>query len=175
VATNQRDGQMEYTVDHAPGTNPHVNYEPSVHNGLREAQAPSTDTIGPEISGRLTRSRIPLTQDYTQAGQRYLLLEDWERDDLVANFVTNLSQCERDVQERMVWHFYLVEDDLGDRVGEGLGIKASDVTHLEPLQSQTLSDEDQQRLASLGNNGRRDVEGLVMTHCVPDEHHVVDR
>jgi hypothetical protein len=29
VATNQRDGQMTYRVDLAPGQNPHVNYEPS--------------------------------------------------------------------------------------------------------------------------------------------------
>ena len=102
-------------------------------------------------------------------------MEDWGRDDLVANVVTLLGQCERDVQERMVWHFFLVEDELGDRVGEGLGIKASDVAHLEPLQSQTLSEEDRQRLANLGNNGRRDVTGLTMTHCVPDEHHVTSR
>ncbi|MDD7968218.1 catalase [Actinomycetospora lemnae] len=175
VATNQRDGQMEYYVDHVPGTNPHVNYEPSIHGGLREAQYPQHDEQGPVIEGRLTRKRIPLTQDYKQAGQRYLLSEDWERDDLVANFVTLLGQCERDVQERMVWHFFMVEDELGSRVGEGLGIKASDVAHLEPLESQTLSDEDQQRLANLGANGRRDVEGLVMTHCVPDERHVVTR
>lgn len=175
VATNQRDGQMEYYVDHLPGTNPHVNYEPSIHGGLREAQYPQHDEQGPVIEGRLTRKRIPLTQDYKQAGQRYLLLEDWERDDLVDNFVTLLGQCERDVQERMVWHFFMVEDELGERVGEGLGIKASDVAHLEPLESQTLSDEDQQRLANLGTNGRRDVEGLVMTHCVPDERHVVTR
>ncbi|HWN27707.1 MAG TPA: catalase, partial [Actinomycetospora sp.] len=169
VGTNQRDGQMEYSVDHVPGTNPHVNYEPSIHGGLREAQYPQHDEQGPVIEGRLTRKRIPLTQDYKQAGQRYLLMEDWERDDLVNNFVTLLGQCERDVQERMVWHFFLVEDELGNRVGEGLGIKASDVSHLEPLESQTLSEEDQQRLANLGNNGRRDVEGLVMTHCVPNE------
>ncbi|WP_433801537.1 catalase [Actinomycetospora sp. CA-084318] len=175
VATNQRDGQMEYTVDHGEGTNPHVNYEPSIHGGLREAQYPHHDEQGPEIHGRLTRKRIPLTQDYLQAGQRYLLLDDWERDDLVGNFITLLGQCERDVQERMVWHFFLVEDELGERVGEGLGIKASDVSHLEPLASQTLSSEDEQRRANLGNNGRRSVEGLTMTHCVPDERLVTTR
>jgi catalase len=175
VATNQRDGQMEYTVDHGVGQNPHVNYEPSIHGGLREGQYPQHDEQGPVIEGRITRKRIPLTQDYKQAGQRYLLMEDWERDDLVANFVTLLGQCERDVQERMVWHFLLVEDELGQRVGEGLGMKPTDVAHLEPLQSQTLSEEDQQRLANLGNNGRRDVAGLTMTHCVPDEHVVTSR
>ncbi|GMA86038.1 hypothetical protein GCM10025868_12880 [Angustibacter aerolatus] len=31
-----------------------------------------------------------------------------------------------------------------------------------------------QRLANLGKNGPRDVEGLVMTHCVPNEHVTVE-
>ena len=30
VATNQRDGQMAYSVDLGAGQNPHVNYEPSI-------------------------------------------------------------------------------------------------------------------------------------------------
>ncbi|HWH71760.1 MAG TPA: catalase, partial [Candidatus Sulfotelmatobacter sp.] len=33
VHTNQRGGEMAYGVDLAPGQNPHVNYEPSQHNG----------------------------------------------------------------------------------------------------------------------------------------------
>lgn len=32
-----------------------------------------------------------------------------------------------------------------------------------------LTDEDQQRLKNLGQNGSRDVDGLRMTHCVPNE------
>jgi catalase len=95
-------------------------------------------------------------------------MEQWERDDLVENFVTLLSECERPIQERMVWHFLLVEDDLGLRVGEGLGIKPEDVADLKPLASQDLTEEDQKRLGNLGNNGPRDVEGLKMTHCVPN-------
>ncbi|MEV5892298.1 catalase [Nonomuraea fuscirosea] len=166
--TNQRDGQMTYFVD-SGGESPHINYEPSLRDGLREAHYPHPDEVGPEISGRLTRKRIPRTNDYKQAGQRYLLMEEWERDDLVLNFVTALKQCDRAVQERMVWHFLLVEDDLGLRVGEGLGITPDDVADLEPLQSQDLTDEDRDRLAKLGRNGPRDVEGLKMTHCVPNE------
>jgi catalase len=168
VRTNQRDGQMTYHVDQG-GVNPHVNYEPSITGGLREAQYPTHDEQGPLIEGRLTRRRIPRTNDYTQAGQRYLLMEEWERDDLVKNFVTMLSGCDRAIQERMVWHFLLAEDDLGLRVGEGLGITPDDVGHLEPLASQDLSEEDRTRLTRLGKNGPRDVDGLQMTHCVPDE------
>ncbi|MEU8247735.1 catalase [Nonomuraea sp. NPDC048916] len=168
VRTNQRDGQMTYFVDTA-GESPHINYEPSLVDGLREADYPTEDEEGPVISGRLTRKRIPRTNDYAQPGQRYLLMEQWERDDLVHNFVTALKQCDPRVQERMVWHFLLVEDDLGLRVGEGLGIRPEDVADLPPLDGQNLTDEDRLRLSRLGANGPRDVSGLIMTHCVPNE------
>ncbi len=172
VATNQQGGQMQYAVD-ANGANPHVNYEPSITGGLREGQAPTHDEQGPEIVGRLTRARIPRTDDYTQAGERYQLSEQWEKDDLVTNLVDALSQCRREIQERMVWHFFLCDDEWGQRVGDGLGISADDVRGLEPLQSQTLTEAELARAANLGKNGPRDVTGLVMTHCVPNEHVVV--
>ncbi|WP_104168999.1 catalase [Arthrobacter sp. SX1312] len=175
VHTNQGGGQMSYGTDRAPGQNPHVNYEPSITGGLREGQYPTHDDQGPEIQGRLTRKRIPLTNDYLQAGQRYQLLEQWEKDDLVGNFVTLIGQAARAVQERMVWHFYLVDDELGARVGEGLGIGVDEVKDLPPLASQTLSEDELMRLKNLGSNGPRDVEGLTMTHCVPNEHVVVTR
>ena len=167
VATNQRDGQMTYVVD-TEGENPHVNYEPSITGGLREATYPTHDDQGPEITGRLTRKRIPRTDDYRQAGERFLLSEQWEQDDLVLNLVGALSQCDRPIQERMVWHFFLCEDTLGRRIGEGLGISADDVRHLPPLASQTLTEQEQDRLANPGKNGPRDVTGLKMTHCVPN-------
>jgi catalase len=153
VGTNQRDGQMTYFVD-TGGENPHVNYEPSTMGGLSEAQAPAHDEQGPVIEGRLTRKRLPRTNDYAQAGERFRLMEDWERDDLVKNFVATISEATEEVQKRMVWHFYMCEDELGQRVGEGLGISLEDVK-------------------DLGHNGPRDVEGHTMTHCVPDEHRKV--
>lgn len=175
VATNQRGGQMSFGVDLAEEQNPHVNYEPSTLNGLAEAEPSGPAEQGPVIEGRLTRARLPRTNDYLQAGQRYCLMEEWERDDLVKNFITLLSGCERHIQERMVWHFLLVENDLGLRVGEGLGIAPKDVRGLEPLSKQELTDEDKQRLANLGSNPPRDVVGLTMTHCVPNERVVVSR
>ncbi|WP_298462379.1 catalase [uncultured Cellulomonas sp.] len=172
VNTNQQGGQMSMGRDHV-GSNPHVNYEPSITGGLREATYPTHDEQGPEISGRLTRKRIPRTNDYQQAGERYLLSEQWEKDDLVANLVAALKQCDRPIVERMVWHFLMCEDELGLRVGEGVGLSPDDVRHLPPLQSQTLNDDELARLANLGKNGPREVGGLVMTHCVPNERVVV--
>jgi len=174
VATNQRDAPMAHGVDLAEGQNPHVNYEPSILGGLREAQSPTHDEQGPLIEGRLTRKRILRTNDYQQAGERYLLSEQWERDDLVSNLVGALGQCDRPIQERMVWHLLLCEDELGQRVGDGLGIGADDVRSLPPLQSQSLSEHEQQRVSNLGKNGPRDVTGRTMTHCVPNEHVTVD-
>jgi catalase len=169
VSTNLRDGPMTYHVDQG-GENPHVNYEPSITGGLAEAPKPAHDEQGPEIEGRLTRKRIPVTNDYQQPGERYLLSEQWEKDDLVKNLTGLLGQCDRPIQERMVWHLFLCEDELGQRVGDGLGISADDVRDLPPLPTQTLSDEELERVRNLGNNGPRDVEGRVMTHCVPNDH-----
>ena len=151
VHTNQRGGQMAYSVDLAPGQNPHVNYEPSVHSGLVEAERKPNNP--PEIRGRLTHTVLERRNDYVQARARYCTIEQWERDDLVKNLGDLLGQCERDVQERMVWHLLLVHDDYGTRVGEAIRLKAKDVKDLEPLKGQLLTDEDKARLQNLGNNG----------------------
>ncbi|RKQ87630.1 catalase [Solirubrobacter pauli] len=168
VATNLRDGEMAYYVDEA-GDNPSVNYEPSVTGGLEEAEKPSHVEQGPMIEGRIGRGRIPRTNDYKQAGERFQLSEQWEKDDLVANLSDALNQCDRHIQERMLWHLYMVDDELGARVGEGIGIGLDEVKSLEPLATQTLNDEERERLANLGQNGPRDVSGVEMTHCVPNE------
>jgi catalase len=151
VHTNQRGGQMSYGVDLAPGQNPHVNFEPSLHNGLKPAMPKPHNA--PEIRGRLTQSVIERRNDYMQARARYCTMMEWERDDLVLNIGGLLAQCERDVQERMLWHLLLVHDDYGTRVGQHFGMTAADVKHLQPLPDQVLTDEDKARLQKLGNNG----------------------
>jgi catalase len=151
VHTNQRGGQMSYGVDLAPGQNPHVNFEPSIHNGLHEAERKPNNP--PEIKGALTQSVIERRNDYVQARGRFNTMMEWEREDLIRNMGGLLAQCERDVQERMLWHFFLVHDDYGRRVGEALGITAKDVAKLAPLDGQVLTTEDHTRLKNLGNNG----------------------
>ena len=152
VRTNQRGGQMSYGVDLAPGQNPHINFEPSLHNGLREA-GPELPYNAPEIRGKLVRAPLERTNDYVQPRGRFVTMQDWERDDLVHNMVSLLGQCERDVQERMLWHFFMVHDQYGGRVAEGLGMSVNDVKHLKPLATQRLTDAELQRLEKLGSNG----------------------
>ena len=172
--TNQRDGQMAYSVDDS-GANPHVNYEPSITGGLREAQYPTHDEQGPEIVGRLTRKRIPRTDDYTQAGQRYLLSEQWEKDDLVANLTGRSRQCDRPIQERMVWHLLMCEDELACGSARASASGRTTCATSSRWPTQTLTDAELERAANLGKNGPRDVSGLTMTHCVPNEHVTVTR
>jgi catalase len=150
VHTNQRGGQMSYRVDIASGQNPHVNFEPSIHDGLHEAERKPNNP--PETRGRLTQSVIERRNDYVQARGRYCTMMQWERDDLVLNMGSLLAQCERDVQERMLWHLFLVHDDYGGRVGAKLGKTAQDVAHLKPLERQVLTADDENRLKNLGNN-----------------------
>jgi catalase len=151
VHTHQRGGPMSYHTDVASGQNPHVNYEPSIHNGLEEA--PEKPNNPPKISGQVQQATIERTNDYVQARGRYSTIEDWERDELVTVMGTLLSDCESDVQQRMVWHFFMVHDDYGNRVGEQLGISAADVAHLKPLPTQDFTEAEDQRLKNLGNNG----------------------
>ena len=122
VATNQRDGQMAYHVDGVEaGENPHVNYEPSSKNGLHEAKRPEgVIDHTPFVSGNIVRQTISRTLNFRQAGERYRSFEDWERDDLINNLVGALSQCTKDIQDRMIGYFTEADADYGRRVAEGI-------------------------------------------------------
>ncbi|HEX8633917.1 MAG TPA: catalase [Pyrinomonadaceae bacterium] len=121
VATNQRDGQMAYSVDGVEaGENPHVNYEPSSRGGLQEAPRAGREHT-PRAKGAVVRRKIGRTNDFKQAGERYRTMEDWERDELVLNLSNALKQCNPDIQERMIALLTKCDEDYGRRVAEGIG------------------------------------------------------
>ena len=127
VATNQRDGQMAYHVDGVEaGENPHVNYEPSSKGGLREAPKTGKDYT-PYVAGHVVRQTISRTDNYGQAGERYRSFTAAERDELINNLVAHLSVCDRDVQERMIGHLLRCDQNYGQRVTRGLGIRAEEL------------------------------------------------
>ncbi|WP_166239613.1 catalase [Paenibacillus turpanensis] len=119
VATNQRDGQMEYRVDMAPGQNPHVNYEPSTLGGLKEA-TPSGKEHEPHYDANLVRQKIERTNDFKQAGETYRAFQDWEREELVSNLTGALKVCRPHIQEKMISYFTNADADYGKRVAESL-------------------------------------------------------
>ncbi|RXT03618.1 catalase [Ammoniphilus sp. CFH 90114] len=119
VATNQRDGQMEYQVDMAPGQNPHVNYEPSTLGGLKEAPKRWTEHE-PHYKAKLVRQKIDRTNDFAQAGKTYRAFDDVEKNELVSNLVDALKICKPNIQDKMVEYFTNADPEYGQRVKEGL-------------------------------------------------------
>ncbi|MGC4807158.1 catalase [Micromonospora sp. DT233] len=123
VRTNQGGGQMSYGVDERGG-NPHINFEPSSVAGLGEADD-SYREYRPFVSGQIMKAPIERQNNYAQAGRRFREMADWERDDLVLNLTGLLAQCDKHIQEKMVWHFSQCDADYGRRIAEGLGLSTT--------------------------------------------------
>ncbi len=117
--TNLRDSFMAHDVD-GHGANPHVNYEPSSLGGLQEADE-SYREHRPHVSGQAIKQTIDRENNYQQAGERYRSIAQWERDDLVKNFIVFLGQCDKPIQDKMLRHFAQCDRELATRVAEGLG------------------------------------------------------
>ncbi len=66
------------------------------------------------------RQKISRTNDFKQAGERYRTIEQWERDDLVFNLVSALSQCNQEIQERMIGLLTQCDAEYGQHVADGL-------------------------------------------------------
>lgn len=119
VATNQEGGQMDFRTEHGKDKNPHVNYEPSLIGGLKEAPNPGKEHE-PYISGNLVRETISRENNFGQAGETYRRFNDWERKELISNLVGALSNCRKEIQDRMVDIFTQCDEDYGNRVRDGL-------------------------------------------------------
>ncbi len=131
VHTNQRDGTMTAKVD-SSGANPHINYEPSSIAGL--AEAPKTAEYAQHVEGDIGRYAIARTaDDYKQAGELFRSYDDRHRNDLVGNLVSALKKCDKQIQERMVWHFWHADENYGRLVAEGVGVGLEAAKRLAPL------------------------------------------
>ncbi|KIL48208.1 catalase [Jeotgalibacillus soli] len=140
VATNQRDGQSAYYVDHAPGRNPHVNYEPSVLDGLKESERPGKEHQ-PHYNDRLIREPIDRQNNYGQAGETYRNFEEWEREELISNLVSALSVSHPTIQEKMIEHFTQADEDYGKRVAEGLEKAKAEMENEEKEHTSSIESE----------------------------------
>ncbi|RFB14894.1 catalase [Bacillus sp. HNG] len=127
VATNQRGGQMSYHVDVPPSGNPHINYEPSMLGGLKEATQEGK-VHEPHYNDKLVREKIDRPNDFGQAGETYRAFSDAEREELIRNLVDNLKVCHPDIQNKMIKYFTQADEDYGRRVREGIA-NAVDTTN----------------------------------------------
>ncbi|RXZ01340.1 catalase [Fictibacillus sp. S7] len=119
VATNQRGGQMQYKVDLGENQNPHVNYEPSTTDGLKEAKQSGKEHT-PFASGHVVRESIDRPNNFGQAGDTYRHFEEWEREELITNLVNTLAPCDERIKSKMIDMCHQCDEDYGKRLEEGL-------------------------------------------------------
>lgn len=117
VANNQRDGAMQYQV-----FNGSVNFGPSSQGGPKtvpEEVAP----YKPYLQGNMTREKIQKTNDFTQAKERYLGMNETEKDHLAGNLVADLGHVTKpEIQRRAIGNLAQVDENLAANVAKGLGL-----------------------------------------------------
>ncbi|WP_087974376.1 catalase [Oceanobacillus rekensis] len=143
VATNQEGGQLRYENDKAPGQNPHVNYEPSVLGGLKEAENTGAEHT-PQVEGKLVRESIDRNDNTKQAGETYRMFEDWEKDELISNLIGDLSECDQRIQDKMIALAEAADEEYGRRLREGLE-KASKMTNKDGTSQNPIGAKDAEK------------------------------
>jgi catalase len=99
------------------------NYWPNSH-----ATAPKPDASFADPAwklGEIIVDRYDSTvdhDDYTQPGNLYRMFDDAHRDRLTSRIAGGLGQARKDVQMRMLCHFFRVDMDYGTRIATKLGI-----------------------------------------------------
>ena len=111
--TNQRDGQMAFHVDSAPEQNLHVNYEPSLMGGLKEA-APAGKPYEPLYEGRQMRAKIDRENNFKQAGELWRNeFDETYRAELINNLSGALANAIPAVQEKIVGYCTQADAEYG--------------------------------------------------------------
>jgi catalase len=106
---NQRDGAMQSGQFSGP-----VNYEPNSLGGGMPGEAPEEGAPRVyRIEGEVTRRKISLTNDFVQAGERYLSLSKMDQEHLVDNLIADLAQIDQPIRKRVIENLTKANQKLG--------------------------------------------------------------
>ena len=125
---NQRDGIMVTNG----GQGSLVNYEPNSLGGPVENKkwAQHGETLN-GVVGRYPHQH-PNT-NYEQPRELFhTVFDDTQRKHCVENIAAGLGTCNRDIQNRVLKHFFLISDEYGSRVGKAIGFSDADLTACKP-------------------------------------------
>ncbi len=118
---NNQDGNFDNT-----GTNSDINYEPSVEQPIKDDNAYKVAATRYN-NAAIAQQKIEKTNDFAQAGELYRSYTKEQQDHLISNLVGDLSQVKnKEVQKKMITHFYLADRDYGMRLATALGFTAAD-------------------------------------------------
>jgi catalase len=116
VDNNQRDGAMQ--SGHFSGP---VNYEPNSLGGGMPGEAPEEGKPRAyKLDGEVTRRKIGLTNDFSQAGERYRSLSKMDQEHLVDNLIADLAHIDALIQKRVIENLTKADRKLGKAVAKGL-------------------------------------------------------
>jgi catalase len=116
VNNNQRDGAMQTGQFSGP-----VNYEPnSLAGGMPKETSEDGKSRVYQLEGEVTRRKISLTNDFAQAGERYLSFSKMDRDHMIDNLVADLTPIAKTIQKRMIDNLTRADSALGRSVAKGL-------------------------------------------------------
>nr|WP_272447179.1 catalase [Aquibacillus salsiterrae] len=130
VHTNQQRGQMDVRDPKESGENPHINYEPSMLGGFKEADRKGRAPHQPTYNAAVMSAPIDRPNNYGQAGDTYRSFEDWERDELIKNLSDALAVCDKKIQDAMIDHFTQADEDYGRLVKESLEQKMKEMKEM---------------------------------------------
>jgi catalase len=121
IANYQRDGFMR--VDGNGGSKP--NYSPNGSGGpIADPRALEVPAAIEGVIGRTEYPKNDRANDFEQAGLLYRVLNEGERERLVANIAGHLSQANREIQVRQLQHFFAADMEYGARVANALGLNS---------------------------------------------------
>lgn len=116
VNNNQRDGAMQIGQFNGP-----VNYEPnSLAGGMPKEASEEGKPRVYGLEGEVTRHKISLTNDFTQAGERYHSLSKIDQEHLVDNLIADLIHIDKKIQQRVIANLTKADSVLGTSVESGL-------------------------------------------------------
>jgi catalase len=162
-ANLQRDGQMQMSPQKG-----RVNYEPNSLDptATREVGGKGFASFPAQEGGEKLRIRPESFADhYSQARLFFQSQTNVEQDHIVAALIFELSKVETPtVRERMVGHLAVIDETLGERVAEGLGLAqvAAATPAVEPIEM------DLSPALSIVNKMRPSVEGRSVGLLVSD-------
>jgi len=107
------------------------NYEPNSFGGPAQTGARDESTLELHgVVGRQALSRHAEDDDFVQAGNLYRLMREEERQRLIANIASSLSQVSRDdIVERAIGNFARADGDFGARLTEAVAARRKGGTH----------------------------------------------
>lgn len=117
---------MNYVRDGALTTGSYGSAPNYFPNSIPTAPQPDLSYTDPAWAlGQTVVDRFDSTvehDDFTQAGNLYRMFDDGHKERLASRIAGGLGQARREVQERMICHFYRADADYGTRIAQKLGI-----------------------------------------------------